>query len=141
MEVILVDVPHFHAVVGHVIRERELADETDSASGEPVEERPVGRRSETDSYVVEPNDNFWRISQKVYGTGAYFKALEQHNRGRGRIDGFAELHQRQIVDAPTLQRDAAGNARGIDLDPRRCGNRGIAADDGRDRSRLIDDRP
>jgi nucleoid-associated protein YgaU len=34
------------------------------------------------SYRVEANDNFWRISQKVYGTGAYFKALREYNRQR-----------------------------------------------------------
>ena len=32
------------------------------------------------TYEVQPNDNFWVISEKVYGTGAYFKALAEHNR-------------------------------------------------------------
>ena len=27
------------------------------------------------TYTVEPNDSFWTISQKVYGTGGYFKAI------------------------------------------------------------------
>ncbi|NQT16513.1 MAG: LysM peptidoglycan-binding domain-containing protein [Planctomycetes bacterium] len=31
-------------------------------------------------YVVQPNDSYWRISQRVYGTDAYFRALIQHNR-------------------------------------------------------------
>ncbi|HEV3338960.1 MAG TPA: LysM peptidoglycan-binding domain-containing protein [Pirellulales bacterium] len=59
----------------------QMADE-DAATNEPAHEapRPFQQRPETDSYVVEPNDNFWRISQKIYGTGAYFKALEEHNR-------------------------------------------------------------
>lgn len=30
-------------------------------------------------YVLEPNDNFWTISKKVYGTGRYFQALARHN--------------------------------------------------------------
>jgi len=28
---------------------------------------------------VEPNDNYWTISRKKYGTGRYFMALAQHN--------------------------------------------------------------
>ena len=42
----------------------------------------------------------------------------QHDRGRGRIDGLAELHQREVVDARALQRDAAGKTRRVDLDAR-----------------------
>ena len=34
------------------------------------------------------------------------------------IDGVAILRQRDVVDARALQRDAAGNARGLDLDAR-----------------------
>ncbi|HVX12488.1 MAG TPA: LysM peptidoglycan-binding domain-containing protein [Pirellulales bacterium] len=59
----------------------DLVDEADARVEEPVDDRP--RRLQPvdgDTYTVEPNDNFWRISQKVYGTGAYFKALEAHNR-------------------------------------------------------------
>lgn len=33
-------------------------------------------------YRVQPNESYWVISQKVYGTGAYFKALAEHNRDR-----------------------------------------------------------
>jgi LysM repeat protein len=64
------------------LEHQEMANDAVPAASEPVEEspRPFRQRPETDSYVVEPNDNFWRISQKVYGTGAYFKALEEHNR-------------------------------------------------------------
>ena len=36
-------------------------------------------------YVVQPNDNYWVISEKVYGTGAFFRALAEHNR-RGQPD-------------------------------------------------------
>ena len=31
-------------------------------------------------YIVQPNDNYWTISEKVYGTGGYFKAIYEHNR-------------------------------------------------------------
>lgn len=30
-------------------------------------------------YIVRPNDNYWRISRKVYGTARYFQALAKHN--------------------------------------------------------------
>lgn len=33
-------------------------------------------------YTIEPQDNYWRISQKLYGTGRYFKALYEHNKPR-----------------------------------------------------------
>ena len=55
----------------------------------------------------------------------------QHDRGRGRIDGLAELDQRQVVDTRALQRNAADQARGIDLDAGRGGDGGFAADHGR----------
>jgi nucleoid-associated protein YgaU len=29
--------------------------------------------------TVQPNDTFWTISERVYGTGAYFKALIRYN--------------------------------------------------------------
>ncbi|HUQ68472.1 MAG TPA: LysM peptidoglycan-binding domain-containing protein [Planctomycetaceae bacterium] len=30
-------------------------------------------------YIVEPDDNFWAISKKLYGKGQYFQALAAHN--------------------------------------------------------------
>jgi nucleoid-associated protein YgaU len=70
------------------LRERATrqVDEMESAENagdeEPVNAaaEPLNDRGQADSYVVEPHDNFWRISQKVYGTGAYYKALEEYNR-------------------------------------------------------------
>jgi nucleoid-associated protein YgaU len=35
---------------------------------------------ENGMYVVQPNDNYWTISESVYGTGAFFQALAEHNR-------------------------------------------------------------
>ncbi len=34
----------------------------------------------TNSYTVGPNENYWAISKKLYGSGVYFKALFEHNR-------------------------------------------------------------
>ncbi len=31
------------------------------------------------TYVVQPGDDFWKISKQVYGTGRYFQALAKHN--------------------------------------------------------------
>jgi nucleoid-associated protein YgaU len=45
-------------------------------------EEVVERRQNTGVYYVEPGDSFWKISQKLYGTGGYFKALQAHNRDR-----------------------------------------------------------
>ena len=33
-------------------------------------------------YEVQPNDSFWTISERVYGSGAYFRALAEQNRGK-----------------------------------------------------------
>ena len=33
-------------------------------------------------YEVQPNDSYWVISEKLYGTGSYFRALAEHNRSR-----------------------------------------------------------
>lgn len=49
-------------------------------SSMPSASRPMAPPS--GKYVVQPNDSFWTISQKVYGTGGYFKALYYHNRER-----------------------------------------------------------
>jgi len=35
---------------------------------------------ENGQYVVQPGDTLWSISEKVYGTGGYFKAIAAHNR-------------------------------------------------------------
>jgi nucleoid-associated protein YgaU len=48
--------------------------------------------------VVQPNDNYWAISQKLYGTGAYFKALAHHNRAK--IPNEHDLQLGDVVMAP-----------------------------------------
>lgn len=53
------------------------------------------------SYTIEPNDNYWRISQKLYGTGGYFKALFEHNRQKyPRAD---RLRQGDVISAPPVE--------------------------------------
>ncbi|MEQ8786328.1 MAG: hypothetical protein RIC55_08510 [Pirellulaceae bacterium] len=37
-----------------------------------------------DSVIVAPDDTFWTISVRVYGTGDFYKALYHHNRDRFR---------------------------------------------------------
>ncbi len=38
--------------------------------------------SGADEYVVQPNENFWSISKKKYGTVRYFQALTEFNKAR-----------------------------------------------------------
>lgn len=59
----------------------------------------AGRRADG-TYEVQPNDNFWTISKKLYGTGAYFRALAEHNRGK--IANQNQLQVGQIVAAPDV---------------------------------------
>jgi len=41
---------------------------------------PYGGSGAPHTYTVQPNDSYWKISEKVYGTGAYFQALAEQNR-------------------------------------------------------------
>jgi len=59
----------------------------------------MGRQADG-TYRVQPNDNFWRISERLYGTGAYFKALAECNRDR--IDRPNDLRVGQVIDAPDV---------------------------------------
>jgi len=53
----------------------------------------VQRRENTGSYYVEPGDSFWKISQKIYGDGAFYKALQEHNRRH-----FPNSHELNVGD-------------------------------------------
>jgi nucleoid-associated protein YgaU len=37
---------------------------------------------DADSYRVQPDDNFWKISRKLYGTARYYQALMRYNQER-----------------------------------------------------------
>ena len=53
---------------------------------------------ENGRYTVAPNDSYWIIAEKIYGNGAYYKALFEHNRARHpRSD---KLHVGDVLDAP-----------------------------------------
>lgn len=52
------------------------------------------------TYEVQPNDSFWEISEKLYGTGAYFQALAEHNREK--VDNQNRLQVGQVIAAPDV---------------------------------------
>ena len=57
-------------------------------------------------YVVQPNDNYWTISEKVYGTGGYFKAIFEHNRRQHPTAERLQVGETLLVPAVAdLQRD------------------------------------
>ncbi len=47
----------------------------------PGEPAPL-EHHHSDRYEVQPNDSYWVIAARIYGSGAYFKALYEHNRGK-----------------------------------------------------------
>ncbi len=49
---------------------------------------------------VQPNDSYWTLSERLYGTGAYFKALDQFNRHAGASD--EALKPGELILAPPL---------------------------------------
>jgi nucleoid-associated protein YgaU len=57
-------------------------------------------RREDGKYEVRPNDSYWAISESLYGTGAYFKALAQHNR-KGDL-GDDQLKPGSLILAPDV---------------------------------------
>lgn len=48
----------------------------------PIARAAIQSIAPTDNgtYTIQPGDNYWRISETLYGTGAYFRALAEHNR-------------------------------------------------------------
>jgi nucleoid-associated protein YgaU len=71
-----------HADRGPIASQRPLGQSTRSV-GSPGTVFPVGTTSDSgDYYVVQPQDNFWTISRKKYGTSRYFHALAELNKSR-----------------------------------------------------------
>jgi len=58
-------------------------------------------RTEDGKYTVQPNDSFWVISKRLYGTGAYFKALAEHNRDRFSVKD--QLAVGDVILAPSRE--------------------------------------
>lgn len=48
------------------------------ATPEPI--APVAQLPANGRYTIQPNDSLWKISEKVYGNGRYFKAIYEHNK-------------------------------------------------------------
>jgi nucleoid-associated protein YgaU len=72
--------------------------ETDSQFGPPYAAKRV--RNASGEYEVQPNDSYWVISQKLYGSGAYFKALAEHNRGK--VPREDRLDVGMVISAPDV---------------------------------------
>ena len=62
-------------------------------------DRTTDRRDDG-TYEVQPNDSFWTISEKLYGTGAYFRALAKHNRRK--VTDQNRLQVGQVIEAPDV---------------------------------------
>ena len=60
---------------------------------------PPARRDDG-KYEVQPNDTYWTISEKLYGTSAYFKALAHHNSSMGTDDD--RLKPGELILAPPV---------------------------------------
>jgi nucleoid-associated protein YgaU len=80
-----------------VSRRDDAAFEPNSSSAQ--DDAPAEFEGET--YTVRPNDNYWTISQRVYGTGAYFKALQEFNRER--FPNPDRLDVDDVVTVPALE--------------------------------------
>lgn len=61
--------------------------------------RPAPQRNDG-KYEVQPNDSYWTISEQVYGSGAYFKALAELNRGKSKSED--QLKPGDLILAPAV---------------------------------------
>lgn len=52
-------------------------------------------------YVVQPDDNFWNISQKVYGDGSYYRALFAYNSDR--YAHAEDVRAGSVLDVPPAE--------------------------------------
>ena len=57
--------------------------------------------------TIRPNDSFWKISQRVYGDGSYFRALYEHNRHR--FPNPDSLPVGKLVDTPSSLTQASND--------------------------------
>jgi nucleoid-associated protein YgaU len=72
---------------------------------EPVPDTPPGRddhfRRVDQPYRITSGDNFWLISRKLYGTTAYFRALQEHNRRK--VPRASRLTIGMEISAPSAE--------------------------------------
>ncbi|MBN2475627.1 MAG: LysM peptidoglycan-binding domain-containing protein [Pirellulales bacterium] len=73
---------------------------SDSAYGADTAVTMQQARTENGEYEVQPNDNYWVISKKLYGSEAYFKALAEHNRAH--VPKEDRLQVGDVISAPDL---------------------------------------
>jgi len=76
---------------------RRLYDSTTNASTNGATDRfarPGG------TYTVATGDNFWNISEMVYGDGAYFRALYEHNRRH--VPKPEQLRAGEVIETPPV---------------------------------------
>ena len=52
------------------------------------------------TYKIQPNDNYWVISEKIYGSGAYFNALAEVNRSK--VAQRDKLRVGDTISTPTI---------------------------------------
>ena len=57
-------------------------------------------RNAAGDYEVQPNESYWVISQRLYGSGAYFKALAEHNRRK--VPREDRLAVGEVISAPDV---------------------------------------
>jgi nucleoid-associated protein YgaU len=62
---------------------------------------PTPGLSADGKYIIQPNDNYWTISQRVYGTGAFFQALADHNRDVHRDE--TRLRLGETISVPAIE--------------------------------------
>jgi nucleoid-associated protein YgaU len=80
---------------------------------ESMREAPRPARPADGKYTIEPNDNFWTISEKVYGVGGFFKALIEHNR-----QGHPRQEQLRVGDVVLVPEAAELRKKYPDLCPK-----------------------
>ncbi len=76
-------------------------------------------------YTIQPNDNLWIVSEKVYGTGRYFKAIYEYNRAKLphadrltvgteiAVPPVSELEQKYPLLVPKQRRSAVVKPRAV----------------------------
>lgn len=79
-------------------------------SGPPATEMPLRQSDaaaapksgiydrQSHTYTVGPNESYWLISKRLYGTGGYFKALFEHNRRNFPFPN--QLRAGDVISAP-----------------------------------------
>jgi nucleoid-associated protein YgaU len=62
---------------------------------------PHHAHSGSEDYTIRPNDSFYTISERVYGSGSYFKALEEHNRQR--VPYSDRMRVGDVINTPRIE--------------------------------------